>query len=284
MPNDFSISDDPGTILDSLPVPTHQLPAARSVFNGPPVPPFKQAAPQTVEEALYRSPYRYAAPRITICNDGSLEDGEVVHVRSDRIVIGRSKGDILIPHDVAMSASHAEVARVDVGGKHAWVVRDLASSNGTLVRCRAVTLRTGMTLLIGSRRYRFDVPTSSGSSAYDPFEVGETALVEDLFCMHMGADTLPALVETMSKGDKTPRRHPFRSLRLAIGRPGFGNNIELDDLCVAKVHAIVTRDASGVWQLEAQPSLNGIWVKIDAVKLTDNCLFQCGEQRFRFRE
>ena len=284
MPNDFPISDDPGTVLDSLPIPTHQLPAARSVFNGPPVPPFKQAAPQTVEEALYRSPYRYAAPRITICDDGSLEDGEIVHVRSVRIVIGRSKGDILIPHDVAMSASHAEVARVDVGGKHAWVVRDLDSSNGTLVRCRAVTLRPGMTLLIGSKRYRFDVPASYVSIGYDPFEVGETALEQDLFCMSMAADDLPALVETTPTGNKIPRRHPFRSLRLAIGRPGFGNNIELDDLCVAKVHAIVTRDASGVWQLEAQPSLNGIWVKIDAVKLTDNCLFQCGEQRFRFRE
>ena len=280
MPNDFPISDDPGTVLDSLPIPTHQLPAARSVFNGPPVPPFKQAAPQTVEEALYRSPYRYAAPRITICDDGSLEDGEVVHVRSDRIVIGRSKGDILIPHDVAMSASHAEVARVDVGGKHAWVVRDLASSNGTLVRCRAVTLRTGMTLLIGSRRYRFEVPTSSVSPSSDATTDQKTTLVDDLAGGR--ADSLPALIETTPTGDKTQRRHSFRSLRLAIGRLGFGNNIELDDLCVAKVHAIVTRDASGVWQVEAQPSLNGIWVKIDAVKLTDNCLFQCGEQRFKF--
>jgi pSer/pThr/pTyr-binding forkhead associated (FHA) protein len=282
MPNDFPISDDPGTILDSLPISTHQLPAARSVFTGPPVPPLKPTAPQTVEETLYRSPYRYAAPRITICDDGSLEDGEVVHVRSDRIVIGRSKGDLLIPHDVAMSASHAEIARVDVGGKHAWVVRDLDSSNGTLVRCRAVTLRTGMTLLIGSKRYRFDVPTSSVSPSSDASPDHKTALVDDLTSVR--ADSLPALIETTPTGDKTPRRHPFRSLRLAIGRPGFGNDIELDDLCVAKVHAIVTRDASDVWQVEAQPSLNGIWVKIDAVKLTDNCLFQCGEQRFRFRE
>jgi pSer/pThr/pTyr-binding forkhead associated (FHA) protein len=282
MPNDFPISDDPGTILDSLPIPTHQLPAARSVFNGPPVPFLKPASPQTVEEALYRSPYRYAAPRITICDDGSLDDGEVVHVRSDRMVIGRSKGDILIPHDVAMSGSHAEIARVDVGGKHAWVVRDLNSSNGTLVRCRTVTLRPGLTLLIGSKRYRFELtPTSAPPSKHEAQD-DTTALVDNLNAS--AADAPPALVETTPTGDKTPRRHPFRSLRIAIGRPGFGNDIELDDLCVAKVHAIVTRDASGVWQLESQPSLNGIWVKIDAVKLTDNCLFQCGEQRFRFRE
>ena len=280
MPNDFPISDDPGTILDSLPIPTHELPAARSVFTGPPAPPPKPVQPQTVEEVLYRSPYRYAAPRITICNDGSLEDGEVVHVRSDRMVIGRSKGDILIPHDVAMSASHAEIARVDVGGKHAWVVRDLDSSNGTLVRCRAVTLRTGMTLLIGSKRYRFEVPTSSVSPSSAATLDPKTALVDDLASTR--ADSLPALIETTPTDDKTPRRHPFRSTRQAIGRPGFGNDIELDDLCVAKVHAVVTRDASGVWQINSQPSLNGIWVKIDAIKLTDNCLFQCGEQRFKF--
>ena len=157
LPNDRPVSDDPGTTLDSLPILTHQLPIARSVFTGRPVPPNKQAPPPTVQEALYRSPYRYAAPRITICDDGSLEDGEVVYVRSDRIIIGRSKGDLLIPHDVAMSASHAEVARVDVGGKHAWVVRDLDCSNGTLVRCRAVTLRPGMTLLIGSGRPQLSV-------------------------------------------------------------------------------------------------------------------------------
>lgn len=282
MPNDFPISDDPGTILDSLPIPTHQLPAARSVFTGPPVPPLKPAAPQAVEEVLYRSPYRYTAPRLTICDDGSLDEGEEVYVRSDRMVIGRSKGDILIPHDVAMSGSHAEIVRVDVGGRHAWVVRDLDSSNGTLVRCRAVTLRPAMTLLIGSRRYRFELTPTAASPSRHEAQDDKTALVDNLNAP--SSDALPALVETTPTGDKTPRRHTFRSLRLAIGRPGFGNDIELDDLCVAKVHAIVTRDASGVWQLESQPSLNGIWVKIDAVKLTDNCLFQCGEQRFRFRE
>jgi len=29
-------------------------------------------------------------------------------------------------------------------------------------------------------------------------------------------------------------------------------------------------------------SLNGVWVKVDAIKLGDKCLFQCGEQGLRF--
>ncbi|MFM8984680.1 MAG: hypothetical protein ACKONH_01225, partial [Planctomycetia bacterium] len=54
-------------------------------------------------------------------------------------------------------------------------------------------------------------------------------------------------------------------------------------LCLAGTHAMVIRDASGTWHLEAQPSINGVWAKVEAVNLTGNCLFQCGEQRFRFR-
>jgi hypothetical protein len=48
-------------------------------------------------------------------------------------------------------------------------------------------------------------------------------------------------------------------------------------------HAIVTRDSSGVSQIEAEPSLNEIRAKVDAIELVDGCLFQCGGQRFRFR-
>jgi len=44
----------------------------------------------------------------------------------------------------------------------------------------------------------------------------------------------------------------------------------------------ITRDASGVWQLEALKSLNGVWVKVDAIKLADKYLIQCGEQRLGF--
>ena len=283
MSNNQSISDDPGTILDSLPISSGKVADARKAFAGPPVPASIKSMPgPRADEVLYRSPYRSTAPRITICDDGTLDEGEVVYVRSERIVIGRSKGDLLIPHDVAMSASHAEVARVDVGGKHAWVLRDLGSSNGTLARCRSVTLRPGMTLLIGTKRYRFEASPSPASLSRDDDADHKTATFDDL--NKARADAPPALVESSLTGDKTPRRYPLESQRVAIGRPGFGNDVGLDDMCVAKVHAIISRDKKGVWQLESQPSLNGVWVKIDAVRLTDGCLFQCGEQRFRFHD
>ena len=151
MADDSSISDDPGTILDSyesvlkrMPAPPAAVPAARPAV--------------AVEEVLYKSPYRWKAPRILICDDDSLEEGETVHVRSERIVIGRTKGDIVIGHDVAMSGAHAEVVRKDSGGRHAWILKDLGSSNGTLARAKAVTLKPGTTVLLGSKRYRFEQP------------------------------------------------------------------------------------------------------------------------------
>jgi hypothetical protein len=110
MADDSSISDEPGTILDSydrvlkgMPLP---LPAARS--------------PAVVEEVLSKPPYRWTAPRILICDDDSLEKGETVRLRSDRIVIGRTKGEIVIGHDVATSGSHAEIVRSSLVAAEVW--------------------------------------------------------------------------------------------------------------------------------------------------------------------
>ena len=71
--DDSSISDDPGTILDSyesvlkpMPPALAGIPAARLVAS--------------VEEVLYKSPYRWKAPQILICDDDSLDEGETVHV------------------------------------------------------------------------------------------------------------------------------------------------------------------------------------------------------------
>jgi hypothetical protein len=270
--DEFALSDDPGTILDSL----EKVPLiARAAL--PPAQPGTRA----VEEAAYISPYRWRAPQILICNDGELNEGETFHVRAERVVIGRTHGSIVIGHDVAMSASHAEIARVDTGGHFAWVLRDLGSSNGTLVRARAITLRHDTTLQLGSKRFRFELPGGVPTKTSANTDPG-TALIDDL--AKLSEDSLPALIEKPMPGsDKASARHSLRATRVLLGRPGCGNDIEIDDLCLAGTHAVIKRDHTGTWQLEARPSLNGVWVKVDAIKLTDDCHFQCGEQRFGFR-
>jgi pSer/pThr/pTyr-binding forkhead associated (FHA) protein len=282
MQGDSFVSDDPGTILESFDAVPRAIAAAGLAGSALPARPSAPAAPAIAapEEVVYRSPYRWTAPRILICDDGSLDDGEIVYLRSDSLVIGRSKADIVIGHDAAMSGSHAEISRRDVGGKFAWVLRDLGSANGTLARARTVTLKPGTLLLLGSKRYRFELPGMASAAAPRSAEAA-TALLSDLG--GLAADALPALVEVIPQAGSPPQRLPFRGMRVTIGRPGQGNMLEIDDLCLAKTHAVVTRDVSGAWQLEAQPSLNGVWVKVDAIRLADNCFFQCGEQRFRFR-
>ena len=272
MSDDSSISDDPGTILDSYESVLKRMPPAPAA-----VPAARPVA--SVEEVLYKSPYRWKPPRILICDDNSLDEGETVRVRSDKVAIGRTKGEIVIGHDVAMSGAHAEIVRKDIGGQHVWVLKDLGSSNGTFARAKTVTLKPGITVILGSKRYRFEQPGGAQPAAGGDNDPG-TAMLANLG--NMAADALPAFVETATPGSPSEARHAFTSTRMKIGRPGLGNEIEIDDLCLAGVHAVVTRDYSGVWQIEAQPSLNGVWVKVDKITLADNCLFQCGEQRFRF--
>jgi pSer/pThr/pTyr-binding forkhead associated (FHA) protein len=279
MAHEPPISDDPGTILETY----RGVPVAKPIGGqGGPVAPAGAAA-VSIEEVLYKSPYRWPAPRIVICNEGSLEEGELFYVRSDKVTIGRTAGDIMIKHDASMSASHAEIARRDIGGKYMWVLQDLGSSNGTLVKVQAVTLKPGMTIQLGSKRYQFKTPGhtagSSGNATSAKDDPG-TYQLADLSRMH--ADALPALVENPTPGSVDLARYPFRATKITVGRPGCGNDIEIDDLCLAAHHAVITRDASGSWHLEPLASLNGVWAKVSTIGLKDDCHFQCGEQRFRF--
>jgi len=258
------LPDDPGTILDGYEGVPLLGPGSGPKFPG---------------ERLYQSPYRWTAPQILICDDGSLESGEMIYVRSDRITIGRTTGDITIGHDIAMSASHAEIVREDVGGRHAWVLHDLNSSNGTLVRVRQVTIDPGQTILLGSKRFHFE-PAGPGVSLSPGNPQPKTVRIDE--ATSLPEDGQAALVENMSPQSAGGQRHPLKGFQVRIGLPGFGNEIELDDPCIAPLHAVIERDASGAWQLEAKPSLNGVWVRVSGVRLIDGCLFQCGEQRFRF--
>lgn len=270
MPDVPPIYDDPGTILDSSERLPGKAAAARRIKPDHPVGP---------AEMPYRSPHHWAAPRLLICDEASLDEGEIRYLRSDRIVIGRVQGDVVIGHDSTMSSRHAEIIRADVGGTHGWVLRDLESSNGTLARVRSVTLRNGMGILLGSRRFKFEMPSPPSKSS-GPFTEPGTVLVGD--AMAVPAEMLPALVESSIRGLPDGARHSLRKFRNTIGRLHGGNDIELEDECLAARHAVITRDKGGAWQLQALPSLNGVWVQIPGVRLTHDCLFQCGEQRFRW--
>ncbi|NDC54328.1 MAG: FHA domain-containing protein, partial [Planctomycetia bacterium] len=180
--------------------------------------------------------------------DDGREDGETIRLRGEKLVIGRTAGDVTIPHDISMSTRHACLERA-AGG--AWQLSDMGSAGGTFVRVLAARLHDGSCFQVGASRFRFEA--ASGGEA--------------------------RLVELLAEGDGT--RHACSPLLTTLGRAGSGCDVGVADRFVSPLHAEL-RHAAGGWRLENR-GLNGLWVRIDGpVRLAVPSQFQCGEQRFVF--
>jgi len=106
---------------------------------------------------LYRPTIRPPVAVLTVCDDGKL-DGEVIRIRDQRFVVGRTEGDLKIPIDGRISSRHVEITLQTVGGLHRWVVTDLQSTHGMFVRVSRTVLAERAEFLVGNGRYRFDSP------------------------------------------------------------------------------------------------------------------------------
>ena len=95
---------------------------------------------------------------LTVFDDGKSE-GEVVRIRAERFVIGRSEGDLRIAHDELISARHVEITRLRVGEAYRWVITDLQTTNGLFVRVSRTVLADKAEFLVGRGRYRLEAPT-----------------------------------------------------------------------------------------------------------------------------
>ena len=194
---------------------------------------------------VFRPTLRLPMALVHVVDDGR-EDGEIVRMRGDRLVIGRSEGDVVIPHDVLMSPRHAVVERVPQGG---WRLTDLGSATGTFVRVDSARLRHERMIQVGGTRLSFQ----------------EVDLTEAW------------LVESSPSGPG--RRHECHAPVTTIGQAGC--TVALDDPFVADVHAEIRRTPRG-WRIR-NLGPNGLWVRIDEpVGLFATAQFLCGEQRFVF--
>src|SRR5262249_13035250 len=128
--------------------------------QGPPIDPFPVARP-VPDTGRPAGPFRPTARPpvllLTVCDDGK-PDGEVIRIRDHRFVIGRIEGDLTIPLDGRMSARHVEITHQVVGGLHRWVITDLQSTHGMFVRVSRTALANKAEFLVGSGRYRLDIP------------------------------------------------------------------------------------------------------------------------------
>ena len=216
-------------------------PAEPEVSDTPPT-----AADTSAEAPIFHPLQRRAMGLLHIVDDGR-ETGETIRIRDDWVVIGRSEGKVVIPHDTAMSARHARIDRLSDGS---WQLSDEGSAAGTLVRAAAARLRHGSIVQLGATRLLVEVQGT-----------GSACLVE-VRSNHLG------------------RRHECVGAT-TIGRAGGAAAIALDDPFISPLHAEVHLTPRG-WKM-INRGLNGLWVKLEApVKMAGPSQFLCGEQRFVF--
>ena len=127
-------------------------PAQRQISMPPPPKPAPHSSQP--EAVSYRPTIRKPMALLQVVDDGG-ESGDVIRLRGEEIVIGRSEGDVVIPHDISMATRHARIERLPEGG---WQLSDLdsGSDRGTFVRAVTAKLKHGKVLQLGSTRFRFE--------------------------------------------------------------------------------------------------------------------------------
>ena len=134
-------------------------------------PVFGQYRPPTAKEAMpddtlpYRPVVRLPVAVLSVFDDGRTE-GESFRLRNEVFTIGRTEGDLLLPHDGMISRKHATITRKSEKGRVRWLLEDLGSHNGTFVRVADAILSHGQEILLGGKRYSFNAaPRASAVAA-----------------------------------------------------------------------------------------------------------------------
>ncbi|MFM9058303.1 MAG: hypothetical protein ACKOSQ_04150, partial [Planctomycetaceae bacterium] len=110
---------DGGTVVESLEAFRQQA-AAEAPRHTVMEPAVRDGGPATTQvaqlpgeegELPFRPLFRPPVPRLTILDDGEQACGQTVRLREEVTVIGRTDGDVRLPHDMLVSTRHAEIVR-----------------------------------------------------------------------------------------------------------------------------------------------------------------------------
>ncbi len=200
--------------------------------------------------------------------DDDQQSGERYRMRTSSLIIGRTEGDVRIPHDAQISVRHAELTRHLEDGRYAWRLRDLNSTNGAFVKVAKARLSHGWEFRVGYTQFRFD---SGVRSEDDSDSNGQPSAA---------TAGQPALIKLNSNGQH--QRYPLAADEQFIGRDASRCWLPLtDDATVSPEHARVYRDERGRWHVADVNTLNGVWLRINELRLASGGEFELGEQRFR---
>jgi pSer/pThr/pTyr-binding forkhead associated (FHA) protein len=233
------------------------------------------------DTAAFRPTLRPSMAVLHVLDDGE-DTGEILRIRPNSFIIGRVEGDLIIPHDGGISGRHVEISRRHTNDDYCWYLNDLQSTNGTFVRASTVVLSHEQELLIGGRRFRFEVPAVTDQAQPAPEWAGNaTRKWESLGGSQAASGLQPAIVEVCPGG--SGQRFPLRDHENWLGRDRTRCSIVVDDPMVDRRHARVYRDENNRWIIANARSRNGIWARVQEVSLGRGGFFQCGEQRFFFK-
>ena len=127
----------------------------------------------------YRPTLRPSMALLHVLDDGEDSGGNRADSRQF-VRHRRVEGNLTIPHDGGMSGQHAEISRRFENGEHCWYLKDLQSTNGTFVRASTIILSHEQEFLIGSRRFRFELPMAPEQPAAPEPEINATRKWESL--------------------------------------------------------------------------------------------------------
>ena len=203
--------------------------------------------------------------------DGSVS--RMLFLESERVDLGRSDGEIVLPNDCYLSGRHARFSFEAEGVS----VRDLDSLNGIYLRLRNRTeLRDGDWFLVGLQLIKFE-QTAPDSRAGKPIRVSN--------CSLFGSACSPryARLSEMTN-DGLPRNVFFIGYDETILGREVGDIVFTGDPFMSRRHAALNRNpVTGSFALSDLGSSNGTFLRVHGkVELKAGDHLRIGQQLFRF--
>lgn len=242
----------------------------------------KEVLPDIPKELPFHPTIRPPIASLIVCDDGT-EKGESIRIRSEKFVIGRTEGDLQLPHDEMVSSRHVAIIRQATGGNPQIAVTDLASRNGLFVRVSKAPLLDNAEVLIGSGLFRMEIAPGNSSSDSGALDSSDEKPFVTRAMEGQHSEGTAVLCEVVASGAAS--RFRLEDKRYLIGRDEECDICQKEDEFLAAKHALLTRSGRGTWVIENQKTLNGIWLRMPKVVVSagKSCEFRIGEQRFRLK-
>ena len=266
---------DSEPILQTAAEPLQQILKKAAGLNEPTATIVEQPPSKKSDTPTFCPVNRQPLATLKVLDDGSQDEGEVIRIRQVNFTIGRERGDFTIPFDQDISGQHLELRCQQHKGKFRWYLIDSDSTNGTFVRAYRASLSRDTELVLGSRRYLFQVPEESNEESATEITQTKAYSAASIGAAH------PRLLEVGSHSD-SPLEFQLSGDEFVMGRNKKCSLSIPDDRFLSPRHAKFYQDDGGRWMVSDLKSHNGVWLRVRKMPIDQQAEFQIGQQRFSF--